>query len=270
MVDNPEQQEIDVSYYSEEQRDLKQRVWDNWRYGNGRCSDCPMRTPQLRPEHAAFSTDAEVMAVAEAPGEGRGGNREVKENQLQFEPGEWESIRSQPRFTEYDRDLAEKWSVPGGEAYSWPYVHELLRKERLPLGPTDVFFTNAIKCGKTDFNQLDSKARSHCASYLEYEISELVQPRVVVAFGDHAIKAVEEVLDLEIVSGSISHTLNAAQSEDTFPVFGDDPIVIPSYHWSRLGSNVSQHLEWIDTNGVDRGYESSYWDKLAERIRSVL
>jgi len=264
MTENDSDVTYNYSYYSIEQSAFKQRVWDYWRHGCEECNGCPLRSPKLHPQHSAFDPTAEVMAIAEAPGEGRGGSREVESEKLEYDESEWDSTDIHPRFKAYDKDAAERWSIPRGD--SWPYIHELLRKDRLQLGVTDVFFTNAIKCGKTNNDSDDKKARENCQTYLGYEIDELVQPSLVIAFGKHAIKAVENTLDIEIYSDNLKNTLNSGPS-DTFPIFGRDIKIIPSYHWARLGPNIKQYLDWPDFEEIDDGYEKLYWDKLAEVIQ---
>ena len=264
MTDNSHS-EVNYEYYSQEQRQFKNKVRYNWKCNNGACEECPVRHPEHSPDHSAFSTDSDLMIVAEAPGVSRGGTRAMEDQSYQQEA--WNNVSPNAEMEEYDRDIVEKWSVPG-KNQTTKYIEELVRKNRVPLDVTEIFYTNTIKCGKEDDWETDSKARDNCLSYLQEEITDLVEPKLIVPMGDHAIQAVNDVVNFsQHTSTQKMKTLhNEVGSKNTFPVLKtsfDSIRVIPAHHWSKLRFYVAQHVDWADNN-------TEYWNKLADQINESL
>jgi uracil-DNA glycosylase len=257
--------EVDYGYYSQQQRQFKNKVRSNWQCNDGACKGCPVRHAEHSPDHSAFSTNSDLMIVAEAPGVSRGGARAIEDRT--YQPEAWNDVSPNAELEEYDRNIVEDWSVPG-KTQTIDYIEELVRKNRVPLDVTEIFYTNAIKCGKIDDWETDSDARNHCLSYLEEEITDLVEPKLIIPMGDHAIRAVDDVVNFSQHTNTrkMKTLHNEFGPENTFPVLKtkiDSVRVIPAKHWSYLGSYISQHVGWADDN-------TEYWNKLADQINKSL
>ena len=254
----------DYSYYSDGQVRFKQAVWNNCRNQDGPCSGCDLNNS--KPQFGAFDTDAKLMVVAEAPGEGTGGSRTQDTNK------ENNDLDEVPNFLKYDKMIVDKWSQSAGSGGSLGYIDNLLRAENdLALTVEDVYYTNAIKCPKSDDNNETEDGRGNCRSYLKYEIQELVEPNVIIGFSGNAIQSVSDVLGVEQINGvepsgntSLCSLIN--QGDGRFPTFGDSPKLIPSPHWAMQNSFESyaeEHIDWM-ANPED------YWTILAETVSDSL
>ena len=261
-------------YYTDKQRNFKRQVSKKATEGTDTCRGCILRDSDqvYAPQFGAFDTEADLMVIAETPGTNVDdtGDR----GRLRVQGGDRKKDTNGLRFEDYDRKIIEEWSV--GNDSSYEYINKLLRTQRVPRTPEDVYYTNAMKCPKYsdeitwDISNapdcLNQQGRNRCRSYLEYEIDELVDPEVIVAFGNHAKSAAISAVGGADCAEESKKLKNLLNQQATFPTlsWGTQRTVIPSYHWSKL----HLQLQWI--NWLSGGNTGDYWDELGKVITTAL
>lgn len=165
------------------------------------------------------STDADLLVVGEAPGEGT---------------------------PDADRWQGGNWT---GMAYTARHSGRKVRELCADLGYSsdELYFTNAVKCfpeGDDGNREPTSEERANCRPYLLREI-EQVEPAAVLATGKHATRSLlaEEAIEIDGFLDLIPEPL-AAESLGTTVV----PLLHPSYQevWlSRLDYTYDEYVEEI-------------------------
>lgn len=243
---------------------LGQQIWENWQNGTGPCEGCPNRDTDgyWKPSNMdagiySGASDPEIVFVGDAS----------SDTHPEDDPFgvEGKPIRRRKDFGE-PRDRHE---IHSEESASWKTVNEWIKKERVPgwffeeIGYSftesgGAYFTNAKKCAdiypKGEHKDENRCARKKCATYLPHQL-KLLEPEIVVPLSTHATKRVFDIYDIEW-PGLLKHA--ATKVYDC-----QDPVVIPSYHWSG---------QYIASNATNvPGIESTdeYWQLLADSINSV-
>jgi hypothetical protein len=230
-----------------------ERVWDNWKNGEGACHGCLNRdcdgsyTPKnIDPGWTSGDPDPTVVYLADCPGDGNDRSKKNSGNieQISITLEDEADKNWQPVMQELDSELCQFFKKTG-------YI---------PETGGDAFYTNAKNCADIenasdieeieDADQANKFARINCEEYLEEQL-ELLDPQVVVGFGNRAMSSLADVYGFGR-DGSIT--------DEALQVVYDDqrPYVVPSVHWGQLWGN----LRWLPGE-PDR---DEYWDRLAETV----
>lgn len=267
---------------------FRQQVWEHWQHGTGNCEGCPIRCENQRfdPVFGLFNYDADLMIVAQEPGtydefadedDGRGriyktmpdeeANGRFNHPHLVEERGydhkgihEWDNLMEAARRL-FDQDS---------------YSNSQTGRPTVGYSLDAIYYTNSLKCSRladsvrdvSNPSERNKTAREQCRTYLEDEI-KYVNPQAIITFGKDAWKHTVHALGIEDEvpkSKQIKANLNASDDFD-FGAFGDDPAVIPAYHWSNLGQQ-KRNLDFINDGG-DWMYDK-YFAALAQRVNHEL
>lgn len=235
-----------VDQYEGKGTSWRKAVQQNWLEGEGPCRECPIRDKNQRdePGFAAGNFSADLMLVGSEPGD-KTDSKHVSNNERlkkDMPPGYGES--GNPRTHGDYTDLV---------FYEWPFFEPvrnnlISNKRDNKIEFENIFFTNALKCSNlspkccvpTPKSSVRD-AETYCRDYLEDEIA-IVQPSVIVAFGKKAIRSVFNKLERKPIEDDVSNSsiktiMLETESVNRFATFGNDPTVIPSYHWASVNRN---------------------------------
>ena len=184
------------------------------------CTRCPaLVKARERIAWGNGSTDAALVVVGEAPGEGT---------------------------PEADRWQGGNWT---GMAYTARHSGRKVRRlcADLGYGKDDLYFTNAVKCfpaGETGNREPTTAERSNCRPYLVQEIDE-IGPEATLATGTHATRSLlaNEPIEVDGFLDLLIDPIDCASVGTTVV-----PVLHPSYQevWlSRLGYTYEEYVEEI-------------------------
>lgn len=269
---------------------LKQEIYSNWLKEEGVCggSDeegelCKL-CGQEPPDFGAYSFDANLMLVNNTPGFGQGDGRKrgkVKPKNGGHEYSEDVFKRYQNTIEDFDSnsiDFPYTYCIEN----EWSFLKNLKRHviEADYNGTSldveikrDCYYTNSLKCPKTENSELNSSARERCQEYLKKEI-DLVAPKVILTGGPKATQTTINALDwpyqvpdtfTRFIDSADDYAGNANMKHGSY---GDSPLLIPTYQFGMLQSNW-YHPSWISDNKEERKNQE-YFKPLIECISSGL
>lgn len=232
-----------------------ERIWTNWKQGQGACEGCPNRDcgEYWKPSYGGGSIPSEIAVVGETPN--------AKWRYEKDSPKEGEKVDSHAEFG-YWEQLDTSYHM--FSQFLTPIINE--RVEGYSLN--DIYYTNLKKCAdikvgdqdsdSTEYNKSDanSEAMDACTQYIKEEL-DLVNPTVIVAMKD----AMDELNNIyqkfpENKSDVSDLALN---------IYGQEPpYIIPSYHWAAL------HFTYNNPDGFDIDSKTEYWEILSEQIEECL
>jgi uracil-DNA glycosylase len=271
---------------------LRQHIWEHWNHGIGQCGECPIRCEKSRfdPLYGLFNYDADVMFVAEEPGtfdefsERDGGKGRIYRTMPDEEVDRLGDVLPHPHLVEergYDYKGSNEWDnlMEGARRLTdaSKYTNGATGRPTIGYSLEEIYYTNSLKCSRLadsakdvdDPDKRNNTARGQCRPYLEAELT-YVNPRVVVTFGTNAWEQTIKALGIADQANSLSSLKTNLNNnpESAFGVFGDNPKVIPSYHWSNLGQ-MKQHIDFINEESEYRMYDH-YFAELARTVTKHL
>lgn len=208
---------------------------------------------------------AEVVLVAEDPGGNDGPNGETRTAQV------GPSSKDSESQVRHNNDITELYNKP--TVGKLEYFIENLRAD-----DTEVYYTNIKKCDEIhgDESWKNPEAQKKCRQYLPEEF-QLLSPSVIIPLGQPAIKEVFSVLGYSgnDFSGSAGEYVRAKDSsQHQIATYGDDPTIVPAYHFGRAESAISRGQWKKDDLGNEQadydGYKKPYYDELINAVQSVL
>lgn len=278
---------VDLQQKERDFAEWKQSVWDQWWDGTGHCGECPIRCENhgSKPGYGAFNPDADVMIIGREPGaktrfladEASGKPRKyrtVPEKEVKLPP------RNRHEYPYSHKVLAE-WN------FYWRGPANLFRtsisdnsdREFVNRHPRESYYTNALKCTRlpnkskhlqyeeiSNPDDLNDKARNHCQGHLKEEIA-LVSPDVIVTFGAEAFSHTMGALGRELNDKSLKSWINDTNDSSLLATHGENPSVIPAYHWSgaHFVNNMRNAVAVSNRDNTDE-----CWSVIAKTVNSVL
>jgi uracil-DNA glycosylase len=251
-------------------------IWENYQENNGPCSGCPNRDcsgyfiPHFVTENGNIgSTDPDIVFVGDAPRDTHPGSEDDKNRQVKNANDKAE-CRAQRQYDEKEPMLIDNIIGAFPDEFFKEYIDSPVKENNNGF-TTDgrIRFTNAKKCGdiypKDAHGVKNHTARYNCRNYLEKEL-EYLDPQIVVAMGGNALREVVAVLDLDIdlVLGSMKDTISGA---DRFTHYGENPHVVPTYHFSAIDRNYYHLYPDKDNDDVDK---EDFWKEFGEKITTLL
>jgi len=230
----------------------RETVWQAWYNKEGPCGQCPAHSPKWSPAYAGGDPDARVMLVLSDPNNTRQSDK--------------------PHYSNpEDRD--SKWSYGYSADNGWnmmdylnPIVDAFEGEDH--TNADDIYFTNAHKCptiSEDPFKQKDRKSRKQCQKFLPLEI-EFVDPDVVIALSNQAIKAVGSVpfIGFDGNKGATEYVREwTVKGKRTY---GKDPAVVAGVHPSTGKLHLHLEKDWYGDNDHNKWYRQ----QLARSVKEGL
>lgn len=208
----------------------RKTVWQAWYEKEGPCGQCPAHSPKWSPAYAGGDLNARVMVILSDPNNTRQSDEPHYSNQE-------------------DRD--KNWSYGYSKNKEWDIIKYLNTAVNEFEGEDhnnadDIYFTNAHKCptiSKDPFKKIDRKSRKQCQKFLPLEI-EFVDPDVVIALSNQAIKAVGSVpfIEFDGDKGATEYVQEWIVKEKR--TYGKGPAVVAGVHPSRKRLHLHLKKDW--------------------------
>lgn len=230
----------------------RETLWQAWYEGEGPCGSCPAYSQNWSPAYAGGDPDARVMLILSDPNNTRQSDEPHYSN-----PG--------------DRDKSWSYGYSGNNdwglmKYLNPIVTEFEGKDH--RNADDIYFTNAHKCptvSENSFKKIDRKSRKQCQKFLPLEI-EFVDPDVVVALSNQAIKAIGSVpfIDFNGDKGATEYVEEWVTEEKR--TYGKNPAVVAGVHPSPDKLHLHLKKDWYENND----HNVWYGQQLAKSVNEGL
>jgi uracil-DNA glycosylase len=247
----------------------------NWKDESGPCNGCDL-CAKARPQGGAINFDADLALVNNTPG--LGDQDKSGENRERLELEEREDLPG-THYDGYD-DAPDHVDDP----YTWLLLNKwgaldqikdgVFNHQNMNFSLEDAYYTNSLKCPKTDNDMKEYDGRIRCSQYLRSELCDVVEPDVVVTGGPSATKSVFYALDIDISTpGTFARLIDSPEdfgghTDLLHGAYGESIIIIPTYQFGNLFRNWSQP-SWVD-NKKDGGHKTDYFARLVERINHHL
>lgn len=232
--------------------DMLQGIWENWQRHEGPCQACPVWGGRggSRPFFGVGDLSANVALVAEEPGTGgkppnpaldESSEESISEYLNEAYPGSFDDVR---------RDLADT----GMYQEHSPHLRDCI--DVLESRGHDLYYTNVKKCCESNNGDFE-EAVKQCSQYLGSELAS-VNPKVIVAFGNTAMKTVYEEYEVKEDQSEVTSKITdeALKIRTTAEI-----AIIPSVHFSsaHFHQNIPAEMD-----------SEEYWETLSNRIDEVI
>lgn len=191
------------------------RIQMKWASRKGNCKNCPLWRPErgIKPKFGYGDPKSKVAVVGLCP-------NEKLDPLTEFEPSE---------YIVPNHDVETYWYWAAAAWDEWE-VHKVMKAllSGLELSPWNLYYTNLCACSFDKATKEEqNEGMRRCSAYLEEQMQRL-NPRLVVAFGKNAAKALTGE-DLQDFAGKHGSTFEGEIV----------PKVLVFLHWSHGEENMA-------------------------------